>query len=332
VCCLRTQLIDRSSSRHRHTMPMEITRSDAMTMSHTSGRQAAPAYGGAQAGTRSAFTSGSPKASSLPISIPNALHKKIRRKQEDAYPRVGSVVGKPIYNVDKENDLMFSFAGSIADDLSDLKQIQEDKAHLQEVDRRLGECEDLVEKAQRRDRALVEVVTSLLKMLPRDAQGSVSLESLAQALQEEGYKAELKSNKRGTGKATSWSSSHTHIIVEVPSSSSSSGVRSVVVDPGFRSQFVLARPTKEYTQLLEVLPDVFVGCKDTMRDIIEFVSNRAAESFHSSNMTLPPWRERDAMLAKWCLNESATQSSGTYACRSAYPRWPQGSIGNRIKC
>lgn len=279
---------------------------------------------------RGGNSSGSPKASSLPITIPNSLQKKTRRKQEDIRPRIGSVAEHPLF-MDKENDLIFAFTGPF-EEACEYKQLQEDKAYDAELKRRTQECLRLLENAQSLDKELSEVVESILVSLPHDQHRKHSLERLARALQSLGYNATIHGNNAASGApATLFATHHAHIVVQVPAAAAGS-TRAVVVDPSFKAQFTLARPTEEYGQLLSLLPSVFVGGKAALKDLVEFICNRAVESFQSSNLNLPPWRGLDCMLSKWSLLELAAQATATYGCRQGPARWQHNNFGNRIKC
>ncbi|KAJ0453854.1 hypothetical protein HanIR_Chr15g0733761 [Helianthus annuus] len=73
----------------------------------------------------------------------------------------------------------------------------------------------------------------------------------------------------------------------------------VIVDIDFRSEFEIARSTKSYRAVLQILPHIFVGRPDRLQNIINIVSDAAKQSLKKKGMPLPPWRRADYVKAKW---------------------------------
>uniref|UniRef100_A0A0C9S364 TSA: Wollemia nobilis Ref_Wollemi_Transcript_15592_1653 transcribed RNA sequence n=1 Tax=Wollemia nobilis TaxID=56998 RepID=A0A0C9S364_9CONI len=73
----------------------------------------------------------------------------------------------------------------------------------------------------------------------------------------------------------------------------------IFVDIDFRAQFELARPTKEYSALLQLLPNIFVGKAETLHQIINIMCDAAKRSLKKKTMHLPPWRKYRYMQSKW---------------------------------
>ncbi|KAH9331885.1 hypothetical protein KI387_003993, partial [Taxus chinensis] len=73
----------------------------------------------------------------------------------------------------------------------------------------------------------------------------------------------------------------------------------VLVDIDFRAQFEIARPTAQYATLVELLPTLFVGRADNLRDMIKIMSEAAKRTLKAKGMHLPPWRKNRYAQAKW---------------------------------
>uniref|UniRef100_A0A2P2KJW9 Uncharacterized protein LOC105649915 n=1 Tax=Rhizophora mucronata TaxID=61149 RepID=A0A2P2KJW9_RHIMU len=73
----------------------------------------------------------------------------------------------------------------------------------------------------------------------------------------------------------------------------------LLIDIDFRSEFEIARSTKTYKSLLQILPYIFVGKADRLQKIISFVSDAAKQSLKKKGMHIPPWRKAGYVKAKW---------------------------------
>ncbi|KAK9067592.1 hypothetical protein SSX86_011703 [Deinandra increscens subsp. villosa] len=73
----------------------------------------------------------------------------------------------------------------------------------------------------------------------------------------------------------------------------------LIIDIDFRSEFEIARSTKSYKAVLQMLPHIFVGKSDRLQKIINIVSDAAKQSLKKKGMPLPPWRRADYVKAKW---------------------------------
>jgi hypothetical protein len=73
----------------------------------------------------------------------------------------------------------------------------------------------------------------------------------------------------------------------------------IIVDPTFKDQFAITRPTPRYTAVLEALPAVFVCRIDQVRPVVELLCAEMSLAFHSTGIVLPPWRYAKSMLSKW---------------------------------
>lgn len=59
------------------------------------------------------------------------------------------------------------------------------------------------------------------------------------------------------------------------------------VDLDFRTQFEIARPTREYTALLELLPKIYVGRGDRLQSIVKIMCDGVKNSLNETGMHLP---------------------------------------------
>ncbi|KAG9451891.1 hypothetical protein H6P81_004795 [Aristolochia fimbriata] len=73
----------------------------------------------------------------------------------------------------------------------------------------------------------------------------------------------------------------------------------VLIDVDFKSEFKIARSTKNYRAVLLSLPSIFVGKSDRLQQIVAIVSEAAKQSLKKKGLHLPPWRKTDYMRAKW---------------------------------
>ncbi|XP_015086482.1 uncharacterized protein LOC107029560 [Solanum pennellii] len=73
----------------------------------------------------------------------------------------------------------------------------------------------------------------------------------------------------------------------------------LIVDIDFRSEFEIARSTRSYKCLLQVLPNIFVGKADRLQKIVHFLTEAAKLSLKKKGMPCPPWRKAEYVKAKW---------------------------------
>ncbi|XP_057868770.1 uncharacterized protein LOC131075868 isoform X1 [Cryptomeria japonica] len=73
----------------------------------------------------------------------------------------------------------------------------------------------------------------------------------------------------------------------------------IFVDIDFRAQFEVARPTMEYSGLLQLLPEIFVGKTERLHQIISIMCKAAKRSLKKNTMHIPPWRKYHYMRSKW---------------------------------
>ncbi len=75
--------------------------------------------------------------------------------------------------------------------------------------------------------------------------------------------------------------------------------QSVIIDPNFRDQFVISRPTEKYEKILSFLPRIFIGGWALLFNQVLVISAEMTESFKQNKFSLPPWRRQNSILSKW---------------------------------
>ncbi|CAN6362895.1 unnamed protein product [Urochloa humidicola] len=72
-----------------------------------------------------------------------------------------------------------------------------------------------------------------------------------------------------------------------------------IVDVGFATEFVVARPTPEFEAVRAALPEVLVALAEDARRLVKAAAAAARGSLKSGGLSVPPWRKRRFMMAKW---------------------------------
>uniref|UniRef100_A0ACD5YMH2 Uncharacterized protein n=1 Tax=Avena sativa TaxID=4498 RepID=A0ACD5YMH2_AVESA len=93
--------------------------------------------------------------------------------------------------------------------------------------------------------------------------------------------------------------SHEYIdVVVVPGAGGENETR-YVVDVGFAGGFEVARPTDEYEAVRAALPEVLVARTDHLKRVVKLAASAARRSLKRSGLSVPPWRKRRFVMAKW---------------------------------
>ncbi|ESW12689.1 hypothetical protein PHAVU_008G134000 [Phaseolus vulgaris] len=71
------------------------------------------------------------------------------------------------------------------------------------------------------------------------------------------------------------------------------------VDLDFRAQFEIARPTRRFSDVLAVVPGVFVGCAEELKRTVSTLCDALRRSFKNKGLPVPPWRKNGFMQNKW---------------------------------
>ncbi|KAA0057415.1 uncharacterized protein E5676_scaffold216G00960 [Cucumis melo var. makuwa] len=87
----------------------------------------------------------------------------------------------------------------------------------------------------------------------------------------------------------------------------------LLIDIDLRSEFEIARSTKSYKSILQLLPYIFVGNPFRLQRIVSIVSEAAKQSLKKKGMPVPPWRKAEYVKAKWLsphIRASSLSTSG----------------------
>ncbi|EEF44422.1 conserved hypothetical protein [Ricinus communis] len=116
-------------------------------------------------------------------------------------------------------------------------------------------------------------------------------------LQAEGYNCAICKSK--------WKSSHDipsgeHTFLEVVEKlNSKKGEVRVVIELNFRGEFEMARASQEYNQLINRLPEMFVGKAERLKALLKVLCSAAKKCMKEKKMHLGPWRKHKYMQSKW---------------------------------
>ncbi|KAJ4830805.1 hypothetical protein Tsubulata_016944 [Turnera subulata] len=101
-----------------------------------------------------------------------------------------------------------------------------------------------------------------------------------------------------------------------------------IVEVSLAAEFEIARPTKRYTELLQVFPRVFIGKPEKLKEIARLMCSGIRESMKSIGMHVPPWRRNGYMQVKWFGDyKRTTQHIPTKSYNSAAAQTSKVAIG-----
>ena len=136
-----------------------------------------------------------------------------------------------------------------------------------------------------------------------DAAGGPDPEALARVLRALGHAVTLRS---GLGAPAAPAAATPdclrnlrHSFLAVTQAGAAGSNATLIVDPRYRDQFIVAASTPAYDALLASIPPVFVGCAARVASLTEALCAEMAAAFASRGVALPPWRRPAAMLTKW---------------------------------
>eukprot|EP00803_Ostreobium_quekettii_P006339 evm.model.scf_3778.2 EVM.evm.TU.scf_3778.2 scf_3778:7895-10540(-) len=72
-----------------------------------------------------------------------------------------------------------------------------------------------------------------------------------------------------------------------------------LVEPHFKKHFIIQAPTQRYSEVLDVLPDEYVGTADCLLELVKVLCREMAQAFAHTGRPLPPWRSCDRVWSKW---------------------------------
>ncbi|XP_072950629.1 uncharacterized protein [Typha angustifolia] len=72
-----------------------------------------------------------------------------------------------------------------------------------------------------------------------------------------------------------------------------------IIDVGFASEFEVARSTEGYRIVTAAMPEVVVARPEEVRRAVKIAADEARRSLRRQGLSVPPWRMRRFMIAKW---------------------------------
>lgn len=136
--------------------------------------------------------------------------------------------------------------------------------------------------------------------LSRDAQrftssskGRSDLVELASKLGNIGYQVSIGTAMRVASDADCFQKlQHEFLIVMAEG-------QEVLLDCQFRDQFRIGYCTQEYQQVLDCLPEIFVGAATRLAALVGLLCSEMALAFEQLGTTCPPWRQPKSVLGMW---------------------------------
>ncbi|KAI5555616.1 hypothetical protein BDE02_19G094900 [Populus trichocarpa] len=116
-------------------------------------------------------------------------------------------------------------------------------------------------------------------------------------LQNQGYNCAICESKWKRSEEIP-SGEHTFLEV-VDKLNSKKGEVRVVIELNFRAEFEMAKANQEYKQLINRLPEVYVGKTERLKALIKILCSAAKECMKEKKMHLGPWRKLKYMQSKW---------------------------------
>uniref|UniRef100_A0A5B6YM71 Uncharacterized protein n=1 Tax=Davidia involucrata TaxID=16924 RepID=A0A5B6YM71_DAVIN len=121
------------------------------------------------------------------------------------------------------------------------------------------------------------------------------------------------------------SGEHTFLdVVDKSSTTAKKGEVRVIIELNFRAEFEMARASEEYKQLINRLPEVFVGKVERLHTLIKILCSAAKKCMKEKKMHMGPWRKHGYMQAKWlstCERMTSTPPLSTgYSGRPPRPK------------
>ncbi|CAH2052336.1 unnamed protein product [Thlaspi arvense] len=141
----------------------------------------------------------------------------------------------------------------------------------------------------------VEVYSAL-----RSRQKSVFRDKVASFLRELGHDAAVCVSKWSSSvKLTGGSYDFIDVVYKPLEDDRTAVAIRYFVDLDFASEFEIARPTRQYARVMELLPRVFVGKEENLRTAVRESCDAAKRSLKSRGLSLPPWRRSSYLQHKW---------------------------------
>ncbi|KAJ3695110.1 hypothetical protein LUZ60_000487 [Juncus effusus] len=145
------------------------------------------------------------------------------------------------------------------------------------------------------------------RIITKDFCRKCALKYLAEQLRAKGYNSAFCKSK-WTHSPDIPSGEHSYVDVLVDSKSrkqnpdSKTGKRNpirIVIERNFRAEFLISRPSPQYSKLVNSLPELFVGKSEKLKTVVRIVCNAAKKCMKDNKMHMGPWRKHKYMSSKW---------------------------------
>ncbi|KAK2351805.1 hypothetical protein QL285_014976 [Trifolium repens] len=101
-----------------------------------------------------------------------------------------------------------------------------------------------------------------------------------------------------------------------------------IIEVSLATEFEIARPTNQYSSLLNIFPRIFVGKMEELKRIVRLMCSAIKGSMKKMDLHIPPWRRNLYMQTKWfssykrTTNAVATKnaSSSHFSAESFFPK------------
>ncbi|KAJ6852833.1 uncharacterized protein M6B38_252535 [Iris pallida] len=132
----------------------------------------------------------------------------------------------------------------------------------------------------------------------RECRRNCVLNNIVERLRNAGYDSAIcKSKWLRSPDIPSGEHIYTDVVVE-PKDKKKAPVR-VVIELNFRSEFEMARGSRDYNSLVARLPEVFVGKPERLRGVVKVMCAAAKRCMKENKMHMAPWRKHKYMQSKW---------------------------------
>ncbi|KAK7304554.1 hypothetical protein VNO77_42435 [Canavalia gladiata] len=186
-------------------------------------------------------------------------------------------------------------------DSGESKENDFDSERVESVSNFMDSVEDLLRSSNTFDsyknllHALVSEAAEKFAFL-KERNVSVYRRNVMSFLREKGYDAAICK--------TRWDSScgitaGNNEFIDMVQSGPSTWQKRYFVDLDFVGQFEIARPTSEYSEILNYVPRIFVGTEEELKRTVRVLCGAAKRCLRSRGLTLPPWRKNQYMQKKW---------------------------------
>ncbi|KAL0906575.1 hypothetical protein M5K25_025077 [Dendrobium thyrsiflorum] len=147
-----------------------------------------------------------------------------------------------------------------------------------------------------RSRVISDVESAASEAATLRLTGSAFRRAVMGRLRERGYNAGICKARWDVGGGLTAGSYEYIDVVFLPAGEAD---RRYIVDLGFAAEFEVARATEEYVIVAAALPAVVVARPEEIRSAVRIMAEAARRSLKSRGMSVPPWRKKRHMMAKW---------------------------------